>query len=291
MTTLTRFPATVTTLTRFPAGEHASEDRAMTYRWISLTTDYGLSDGFVAECHGVIARLAPDARVIDITHDVPPGDVARGAAVLAQTVPALPPAVHIAVVDPGVGTARRAVAMETGAGSVLVGPDNGLLPPAAAALGGVVRAFHLTNPDWFEPVVSATFHGRDVFAPVAARIAFGLDVMLAGPPIDDFVLPPAPLLAVGDRWLEAEVLTVDRFGNVQLAATGPALIPMGHRLRVGGRPAVRSATFADAPHGGLVVYVDSAGYVAIAVNGGRAAAALSVSPGDVLRVENERPRR
>src|SRR3954452_5408127 len=111
--------------------------------WISLTTDYGLTDGFVAACHGVIARLAPAARVIDVTHLVPPADVRRGAAVLAQTVPYLPVGVHVAVVDPGVGSARRGVALATPAG-LLVGPDNGLLPEAADALGGVTAAVELT---------------------------------------------------------------------------------------------------------------------------------------------------
>src|SRR5436190_15870208 len=142
------------------------------YDWISLTTDYGCSDGFVAACHGAIARIAPAVRVIDITHSVPPCDVAQGAAVLAQAVPHLPPAVHVAVVDPGVGTARRALAVEAG-DSVLVGPDNGLLPRAADALGGVRRAVVLDNAGWFADPVSATFHGRDVFAPVAARLALG----------------------------------------------------------------------------------------------------------------------
>src|ERR671939_426163 len=140
------------------------------YGWISLTTDYGTFDGFVAACHGAIARIAPDVRVIDVTHHVPPADVSRGAAVLAQTVPSLPPSVHVAVVDPGVGTARRGVAIQAGDG-VLVGPDNGLLPPAAQALGGIRRAVVLDRRDWMAATVSPTFHGRDVFAPVAARIA------------------------------------------------------------------------------------------------------------------------
>jgi S-adenosyl-L-methionine hydrolase (adenosine-forming) len=256
------------------------------YDWISLTTDYGMADGFVAACHGVIARIAPAVRVIDITHEVPPADVARGAAVLAQTVAYLPHAVHVAVVDPGVGTARRAVAIETASG-VLVGPDNGLLPPAADALGGVLRAVALANTAWFAPRVSSTFHGRDIFAPVAARLALGADLAEAGPAVapSNLVRAPDPVVQRGDGWLEAEVRTVDRFGNVQLAAAGSALDGLGDRLRVGGSAAVRGRTFGDAPPGALLVYEDSAGYVAIAVNGGRAVAALSASPGDVLRVE------
>ena len=140
------------------------------YGWISLTTDYGRSDGFAAALHGVIARIAPTVRVIDVTHDVRPGDIARGAAVLAQTVADLPTSVHVAVVDPGVGTSRRAIALATD-GGLLVGPDNGLLLPAADVLGGITEAVELTKPDWHRETVSATFHGRDIFAPVAARLA------------------------------------------------------------------------------------------------------------------------
>ncbi|MFC0529140.1 SAM hydrolase/SAM-dependent halogenase family protein [Phytohabitans kaempferiae] len=255
------------------------------YDWISFTTDYGLSDGFVASCHGVIARLAPGVRVIDVTHGVAPGDVPRGAAVLAQTVPHLPPAVHVAVVDPGVGTTRRGIAART-PGGLLVGPDNGLLPWAADALGGIEALVELANPEWFLADVSRTFHGRDIFAPVAARLALGADLGDAGPAADPATLVrlPEPVVAVGEGWLEAEVLTIDRFGNVQLAAGGDALDGLGASLRVGGVRAVRGTTFAEAAPGGLVVYVDSAGRAAVAVNGGRAAVVLSVTPGDVVRL-------
>jgi hypothetical protein len=255
------------------------------FGWISLTTDYGTSDGFVAACHGVIARLAPAVRVIDVTHQVAPGDVARAAAVLAQTVPHLPPAVHVAVVDPGVGTARRGIAVRA-AGGVLVGPDNGLLMWAADALGGVVAAVELTNESWFGQPVSRTFHGRDVFAPVAARLATAAAVSDAGPPLDParLVRLPDPVVTDGDGWIEAEVLTVDRFGNVQLAAPGAALAGLGGALTVGGVAAVRGGTFADAPAGGLVVFVDSSDRMAVAINGGRAAVVLAVTPGDVLRI-------
>ncbi|MCW6010981.1 SAM-dependent chlorinase/fluorinase [Micromonospora sp. CPCC 205371] len=257
------------------------------YDWISFTTDYGLSDGFVAACHGVVARLAPQVRVIDVTHSVAPGDVPRGAAVLAQTVPHLPQAVHVAVVDPGVGTARRGIAAST-PGGLLVGPDNGLLPWAADALGGLDAVVELANPEWFAPDVSRTFHGRDVFAPVAARLARGAPLTDAGPPVDaaGLVRLPDPVVAVGDGWLEAEVLTIDRFGNVQLAAPGEALDGLGPALRVGGVRAVRGGTFAEASPGGLIVYSDSAGRAAVAVNGGRAAVVLSVTPGDVVRINS-----
>jgi len=255
------------------------------YATVSLTTDYGLSDGFVAACHGVLARLAPDRRVIDISHLVPPGDITRGAAVLAQTVPDLPPSVHVGVVDPGVGTDRRSICLVTPAG-LLVGPDNGLLPWAAEALGGITAAVSLENRDWFAPVVSRTFHGRDIFAPVAARLAHGAPPAEAGPAIDPATLVrlPDPIVAIGDGWLEAEVLMVDIFGNVQLAASSALLAGLPSRMTVGGCRAVNGGTFGDVPPGQMVIYPDSADHIAIAINGGRAAVVLSVSAGDVLRI-------
>jgi S-adenosyl-L-methionine hydrolase (adenosine-forming) len=257
------------------------------YDWITLTTDYGLTDGFAAALHGVIGRYAPWVRVVDVTHQVAPGDVTRGAAVLAQAVPHFPPAVHVAVVDPGVGTARRGVAIGTGKG-ILVGPDNGLLPAAADALGGATCAVHLTDPAWFQPEVSRTFHGRDVFAPVAARLAAGAPILAAGTSVDpdSLVRLPEPVVTAGDGYVEAEVLTVDRFGNVQLAAPGELLAPLSERLIVGGLHAMKGATFGDAPSGMPVVYVDSAGMVAVALNGGRAVVALAVTPGDTVRISN-----
>jgi S-adenosylmethionine hydrolase len=256
------------------------------YGWISLTTDYGTFDGFVAACHGSIARIAPGVRVIDVTHHVPPADVARGATVLAQTAPYLPESVHCAVVDPGVGTARRGIAIGTPNG-VLVGPDNGLLVRAAEALGGPDAVVELANKDWFLGDVSRTFHGRDVFAPAAARIANGAALTDAGPAVDPGTLVrlPEPVVAVGDGWIESEVMTVDRFGNVQLAATGEVLTGLGTDLMVNGTVrARRGATFADVDAGDLLVYEDSAGQVGIAVNNGRAVVVLSVRPGDVVRV-------
>jgi S-adenosylmethionine hydrolase len=257
----------------------------MRYDWISLTTDYGLSDGFVAACHGVLARQAPHARVIDITQLVPPGEVAQGATVLAQTVPHLPPSVHVAVVDPGVGTARRGIVVVT-EGGLLVGPDNGLLPAAADALGGIRRAVVLDDPRWHAETVSPTFHGRDIFAPVAARLATGADPATAGTEVDaaELVRLPDPIVTLGSGWLEAEVTSVDRFGNVQLAAPGPALDDLGEELLVGGLRATRARTFGDAGAGALIAYVDSAERVAVAVNGGRAVVALGVAPGDTLRL-------
>lgn len=249
------------------------------FDYVSLTTDYGLSDGFAASCHGVIARMAPTLKVIDVTHLLAPGDVTRGAAVLAQTVPHLPPSVHLAVVDPGVGTSRRAVLLHTANGA-LVGPDNGLLIWAADVLGGITAAYELSTPD----DASRTFHGRDIFAPAAARLALsgqpeGTEIDSAG-----LIRLADPVLSLGEGWIEAEVLTIDRFGNVQLAAPAALLEQLPDRVTVGGSSAVRGETFADAPPGGLVVFADSADRLAIAVNGGRANVMLAVTPGDTLRI-------
>jgi S-adenosylmethionine hydrolase len=258
------------------------------YHWISLTTDYGLSDGFAAALHGVIARHAPDVRVIDVTHDVHPGDVRRGAAVLAQAVPYLPESVHVAIVDPGVGTARRAIAVRT-SGGLLVGPDNGVLLPAADALGGVSAAAELTDTDWHLAAVSTTFHGRDVFAPVAARLATGAAFDEAGLSIDpdSLVRLPVPSVRIGDGFVEAEVLTVDRFGNVQLAAPAAAgLDALGKgQVLVGGLNAMSGTTFGEVTAGSMLVFGDSAGYLAIAINKGLAVVALGVEPGDLVRLD------
>ena len=253
----------------------------MTYRWVSFTTDYGTLDGFVAAVKGVIAGIAPDVTVIDVTHQVPAQDVRRGAAVLAQTAPWLPPAVHLAVVDPGVGTQRRGIAVVTARG-LLVGPDNGLLLPAADALGGMTAAYELVDPAYRLAEVSTTFHGRDVFAPVAAHLCLGLDPARLGPAVADPVRLPAPTVHIGPDGVRAEVLSVDGFGNVQLAATG--LGDLTGTVRVQDGLATVGRTFADVPDGELVVLADSAGYVAIAVNRGSAAARLGVEPGDVVEI-------
>jgi S-adenosyl-L-methionine hydrolase (adenosine-forming) len=264
------------------------------YRWVSFTTDYGTSDGFVAICKGVLATLAPDTPVIDVSHQIPPQQVRRGAAVLAQAVPWLPPAVHLAVVDPGVGTDRRGIVVVTDRG-VLVGPDNGLLLPAADALGGATAAYALTEPAFQLPEVSRTFHGRDVFAPAAAHLCRGVDPARLGPPVPlaDLTRLPPPHVRTDAGVLAADVLSVDAFGNVQLAATAadlaaaalPARVTVG--TRTASRPAVTGRTFADAEPGGLVVLADSAGHAAVAVNGGSAAAELGLADGDRVTVSAE----
>ena len=258
------------------------------YGWIWLLTDYGTSDGFVASCHGVIARIAPTVRVEDITHEVPARDIRHGAAVLAQTVPYLPPSVVVGVVDPGVGTARRAIGLAAGE-IVLVGPDNGLLLWAADAVGGTAKAVELVEPRYQLDRTVHTFAGRDVFAPAAAHVARGVPLEDLGPavPVDDLIRLPAPRMQSRAGVLDTEVLGIDHFGNVQLAAVGGDLETAGltHGLvhvTVGDRsyPATMGTTFADVPPGGLVLLVDSAGQVALAINGGAAASELDLRPAD-----------
>jgi S-adenosyl-L-methionine hydrolase (adenosine-forming) len=263
------------------------------YDWITFTSDYGLEDHFVGVCHGVMARVAPRARVIDVSHAVAAQDVRQGALVLAQAVPYLPRAVHLAVVDPGVGTGRGMVAVEAG-GQVLVGPDNGLLVWAAEALGGVERAHALQGPAHRLAPVSATFHGRDVFAPAAAHLAAGVDLAELGPELDAGGLVRLERVGArvdGDR-VEASVVAVDHFGNLALDLRRDDLERVGVavgdplEVRVGGRAhrVAFAETFASVPAGDLVLHEDSFGSLAVAVNLGRAADRLGARPGDPVEL-------
>ena len=257
------------------------------FHCLTFLTDYGLEDGFVAACRGVALQVAPNTRFIDITHYVPPGDIRRGAAVLAQTIGYFPPAVHVAVVDPGVGTARRGVAVAAG-DSVFVGPDNGLLSWAVAEAGGATAAVSLTNRTLWLRTATTTFHGRDIFMPVAAHLAAGTPLAQAGDQLDvaSLVTLPRPEGRVSEGSVTAEVVTVDRFGNTQLSVTGPDATRAGlvagttATLAWHGRQQdvpVRS-TFGDVAPGELICFQDSAGYLAIAVNGGNAAQQLGLHP-------------
>src|SRR5919201_2979857 len=187
-------------------------------RFVTFLSDFGLEDGFVGTCHGVIKRIAPEVQIIDLTHGIPPQGVLHGALVLAKALEYVPPGVHLAVVDPGVGTARRPLALEDGEGRLYVGPDNGLLVPAAEAGGGIAAAHELANPRYALQPVSRTFHGRDLFAPAAAHLALGVPPAELGPPLDPEVLVriDLPEPDVGPSRIRATVLGVDRFGNEQL---------------------------------------------------------------------------
>jgi S-adenosyl-L-methionine hydrolase (adenosine-forming) len=268
-------------------------------RPITFLSDYGDRDEFAGVCRAVMARISPDARIIDLTHGIGRHDVRAGALVLAASLPYAPPGVHLAVVDPGVGTPRRAVAVRAAESErVLVGPDNGLLWPAIERLGGPVEAVDVSLSRFRLEPISATFHGRDLFAPVAAHIAAGASPREAGELLgaDELVrlevsearIEPGPVVA-------ATVARTDGFGNAILDLAEAKLpesgLGLGRSLRVvaGGeeRGAIFTRTFADVPEGGLLLYVDSSGSAALAVNRGSAATDLGLGAGDevVLRPE------
>jgi S-adenosylmethionine hydrolase len=264
---------------------------------ITFLSDYGLADEFVGVVHAVIARECPGAQVIDIGHGVPRQDVLGGALVLARALPYAPAGVHLAVVDPEVGARRRAVALRTAdEDRLLVGPDNGLLLPAADGFGGVLEAIEISASPWRLEPLSATFHGRDLFAPVAARLAGGAPLADAGAPLEpaELVRLTVPAAHVeSDGALVATVTATDGFGNIVLSAghgdRARARLLLGHptAVRVGGRRVygVVARTFADVERGRLLVYEDSGGALALAVNGGDAAALLGVRTGDEVRLE------
>jgi S-adenosylmethionine hydrolase len=247
----------------------------------------------------VIKRIAPEVEVIDITHGIAPQHVLQGAHVLASTLPYMPEGVHVAVVDPGVGGDRKPLALEGGDGRLYVGPDNGLLLIAAEKLGGVVRAFEISNASYVLEPVSRTFHGRDIFAPVSAHLALGVPLEELGPPvpIDGLSRIVVPVPEVGTFRIRATVLYIDRFGNVQLNLT------RGELDRAGILPgstveievaferyfAVAARTFADVRPGDIVLYEDAYQNVALAINGGSAAAMFAVRVGQELRLTRRDP--
>lgn len=266
---------------------------ALRYDTVSFLSDYGTADEFVGLVHSVIRSIAADVRVIDITHEIAPYDVRAGALTLARSAQYLAPGVVVAVVDPGVGTSRRPIAVEVGDGaSVLVGPDNGLLAPAVAMVGGASRAVELTNPAYQLPAPGPTFDGRDVFAPVAAHLCNGVPLHELGTDIDPATLLPSmiPLTREEDGGLEAEALWIDRFGNVQLNVDPDELTVLGAdvvRVVVGGRSRVarRVEAFAELGVGEVGVLVDSYGLISIAADRTSAAEALDVAEGDAVRLE------
>jgi S-adenosylmethionine hydrolase len=262
---------------------------------VTFLSDYGVDDDFVGVCHGVIARIAPEARVIDVTHGIPRHNVRAGALALRNALPYMPAGVHLAVVDPEVGAERRAVALRCREDDrVLVGPDNGLLSLAADHFGGVVETMDVGRSPWRLEPVSATFHGRDIFAPVAARLAAGELLAEAGEPADSESLTrlELPRPTAGDGALTAHVVAVDRFGNAMLDASHADLDGSGIRL---GRPleievgprrftAWYAVTFADVRPGEILVYEDAYRTLAIAVNRGNAARMLGLADDAELRI-------
>ena len=260
---------------------------------ICFLSDFGLQDDFVGTCHGVIARIAPDARVIDLTHGSPATAGLQGAPGLASTLPYMPVGVHLAVVDPGVGGVRRPVALSDRDGRLFVGPDNGLLLPAAER-AGIAEVRELANPEYALGSISRTFHGRDLFAPAAAHLANGVPLAELGPPLDPDALVrldlPRPRFA--DDRIDATMLYVDSFGNIALNLTREevervGLVP-GSRveLELAGERyfAVAARTFADARPGDVILYEDSYRNMSIAINRGSAAAMLHAEPGQPLGI-------
>ena len=266
---------------------------------ITFLTDFGLQDDFVGTCHGVMKRIAPGVEIIDLTHGVRPGRILQGALTLANSLPYMPPGVHLAVVDPGVGGGRRPLALRDGEGRLYVGPDNGLLLPAADRFGGVVEAYELANPAYALHSVSRTFHGRDLFSPAAAHLALGISPGDLGPPIDPDALVrlELPVPEIGHGRIQATVLGIDRFGNVALNLTREHLdqagIVPGTRVELTSRGdryfAVAARPFSDARPGDLILYEDSYRSLAVAVAQGSAAALLGVEEGSVLLIQVDIP--
>jgi S-adenosylmethionine hydrolase len=260
---------------------------------VCFLSDFGLRDDFVGTCHGVIARIAPDVRVIDVTHGIPAQAVLQGALVLASTLPYMPVGVHLAVVDPGVGGARRPIAVRDREGRTFVGPDNGLLLPAAER-AGIDDVRELANPAYALPSVSRTFHGRDLFSPAAAHLANGVPLEELGPPLSPDALArldlPEPRLE-GDT-MHATMLYVDSFGNIALNLAREDVERLGVvpgtrvELEVSGQRyyAVAARTFADARAGDVILYEDSYRAMSVAISNGNAAATLHAAAGQPVAI-------
>src|SRR5262245_49084879 len=267
------------------------------YETVSLLTDYGLDDEFVGVVKSVIRDLAPHVTVVDLSHGVRPFAARAGSLALARAIPYVAAGIVLGVVDPGVGTSRKAIAVEVGDGAgVLVGPDNGLLAPAVALAGGATRAVELDNPAFQLEAPGATFAGRDVFAPAAAHLCNGVDLAELGSPLDSALLRPGviPLPRAEPDGLHAEVLWVDRFGNCQLnvgpdevaALTSSDGGPDGDVLTVVVGDERRSArlvsTFGELAAGAVGLVLDSQGMYALALDRRSAADELALGTGDAV---------
>ena len=256
---------------------------------VSFLSDYGLQDEFVGVVTSVIRAVAPHVTVVDITHGVPPHDVRAGGLALARAAQYLAPGVVLAVVDPGVGTDRRAVAVEVGdREAVFVGPDNGVLASAVAMVGGASAAVELTDPAFHLPAPGPTFAGRDVFAPVAAHLCNGAALGDLGEPVDPAQLLPGvlPVSRTEAGKLVAEVLWVDRYGNVQLNVGADEIEPFDGPLTLelpsGVRTASRAGAYGAIRPGAVALVVDSYGLVSIAADRRSAADELELGAGDTV---------
>jgi S-adenosylmethionine hydrolase len=264
----------------------------MAEKIITFTSDFGTREEWVGTVKGVILSIAPDATIVDISHEIPPFDISKGAFVLAAALPHMPVGVNMAVVDPGVGTRRLAVVVEAARGDLLVGPDNGLLMPAAERLGGASKAFFLENDDFFNTPVHPTFHARDIFAPVSAHLSLGAEPAEMGSPMDPDNLVPAPWgrAKEGEGAVYASVVDIDRFGSLRLNAYPEQVTALGHGegdrvllgVGEGEMEAVLVSTFGDVEVGGILLYEDSSGVMAAGVNGGSMSERTGARAGDTL---------
>jgi S-adenosylmethionine hydrolase len=269
---------------------------------ITFLSDFGF-DGAAAICRGVMLTICPDAQIIDIAHSIRKYAVADGAFILSTALPFMPTGVHLGVVDPGVGTERRPVALRVARGDVLVGPDNGLFLLGAEALGGISDARLLDNRAlWLDPSTSSTFHGRDIFAPVAAHLAAddaAFDDVGSALEIDSLVTLPMAAARVGEGWIETDVIYVDSFGNLRLAGGAKDLVEgLGDvadsptlRVEIRGANATPrvgklqfGTTFGTVPQGSSLLYIDSSGHLALADNQGSTAERLGVGTGAHVRI-------
>jgi S-adenosylmethionine hydrolase len=268
--------------------------------FVTFASDYGHQDEFVGVCHGVLAGLAPKARVIDVTHGIPRHDVRFGAIVLRNALPFMPAGVHLAVVDPEVGGHRRAIAVRCSSEEqLLVGPDNGLLRLAAERFGGIVEAVDIGQSPWRLQPVSATFHGRDIFAPVAAALARGEELAGCGEPlaVEELARLELPLARREGHELVAHALIADRFGNVILDAGHGDVTGLGARLgdelEIAAEGRVLRArfagTFADVAPGSPLLYEDAQHQLALAINRGSAQDDLDVRRDAELRLRRLAP--
>ncbi len=265
---------------------------------IGFLTDFGL-DGAAATCRGVMLGICRDAQIVDISHTVPKYAIREGAFVLRAALPFMPIGVHVGVVDPGVGTERRPIALRTARGDVLIGPDNGLLPPAADALGGPDAARELANRDLWLPITTSTFHGRDIFAPVAAHLAVNdatFEMVGAEVPVDDLHRLPVAQIRAADGRIETEVTYVDSFGNLRLAGGGADLATAFGSIGEGDRFTIRigpdrsegaafARSFGHVPVGAMILYVDSSGDLAIADNQADLASRIGAAAGMSVTIE------
>lgn len=253
---------------------------------LALLSDFGVRDHYVAAMKAVALGICPDASIVDVTHDIPPQDIAAGAFELAAAAPYFPPrTVFIAVVDPGVGSARQAVAVAT-KDHLFVAPDNGLLT-RVLQLAPSWRAVVLTNPQYARATISRTFEGRDRFAPAGAWLAAGVPLDALGPPLDRLVTLSLPLPVADADGVRGEVVRVDRFGNLITNIDRPSLERLGMPVRVeldGATAMPLVATYADAPAGTFCALVGSGGYLELSVNGGSAAQTSGRGAGAVVRV-------